>query len=83
MTAQTDADVNGRPARAHVAGQTATQAVDCPRTSWQNSPPGWPSTGSNPSTAPTTTHYPRPAEERQVVRHKSFTPQGNTARGGL
>ncbi|MFE7394956.1 hypothetical protein, partial [Streptomyces sp. NPDC057582] len=28
MIPQADVDVNGRPARAHVAGQTVTQAVD-------------------------------------------------------
>ncbi|MDX3240911.1 hypothetical protein [Streptomyces sp. ME18-1-4] len=88
-----------RPARAHVAGQTATQAVDLPQDRLAEQPtrlaehweprcgrmiaPGpneW-RHGDEPIHRPD--HYPRPAEERRVVRHKSFSPQGNTARGGL
>lgn len=38
-------DVNGRPARTS-QGRPPHRPSTCPRTGWQNSPPGWPSTGS-------------------------------------
>lgn len=38
-------DVNGRPSRTS-QGRPPHRPSTCPRTGWQNSPPGWPSTGS-------------------------------------
>lgn len=89
VIAQANVDVNGRPARAHVAGQTVTQAVDLLQDRlaerlarlaerWEarrgRTPvPGgheW-RHGSEPTHRPD--YCPRPVEERQVVRHKSFS----------
>ncbi|MET7383437.1 sigma 54 modulation/S30EA ribosomal C-terminal domain-containing protein [Streptomyces sp. NPDC005526] len=87
--AQVNVDVNGRQARAHVAATTLTEAVDRlqerldqrlgrlerhwearrGRTSageaheWRH--------GDEPTQRPD--HFPRPPEERRVVRHKSFS----------
>ncbi|SFH11869.1 sigma 54 modulation/S30EA ribosomal C-terminal domain-containing protein [Streptomyces mirabilis] len=89
VIAQANVDLNGRPARAHVAGQTATQAVDLLQDRlakqlarltehWEarrgrTTVPGpheW-RHGSEPTHRPD--YYPRPVDERQVVRHKSFS----------
>lgn len=86
--AQASVDVNGRPTRAHVAATTMTEAVDlvCDRLAlqldrlrrdWQarrgNVPKPGPHEwrhGSEPTHRPD--YFPRPASEREVVRHKSF-----------
>ncbi|MFE9094732.1 HPF/RaiA family ribosome-associated protein [Streptomyces sp. NPDC007264] len=87
--AQANLDVNGRLARAHVAAPTMTEAVDQlqDRLSermqrlerhWQArrgrmpvpEPHEW-RHGSERAQRPD--YFPRPAEERQVVRHKSFS----------
>ncbi|MEV0490521.1 ribosome hibernation promotion factor [Streptomyces atratus] len=87
--AQANLDVNGHPARAHVAATTVTEAVDLLQDRlaarlerleehWETrrgkmsvpSPHEW-RHGSEPTHRPD--HFPRPAEERQVVRHKSFS----------
>ncbi|WP_127358489.1 HPF/RaiA family ribosome-associated protein [Actinacidiphila soli] len=87
--AQANLDVNGRPTRAHVAAQTVTEAVDLLQDRlaeqlarleehWEArrgtmplpGPHEW-RHGSEPTHRPD--YYPRPAEERQVVRHKSFS----------
>ncbi|MFC8245907.1 sigma 54 modulation/S30EA ribosomal C-terminal domain-containing protein [Streptomyces chartreusis] len=89
VTAQANVDVNGRPARAHVAGQTATAAVDLLQDRladqlarlaqhWEARRGRMPVPGqhewrhgSEPTHRPD--YYPRPVEERQIVRHKSFS----------
>ncbi|EST36807.1 sigma 54 modulation/S30EA ribosomal C-terminal domain-containing protein [Streptomyces roseochromogenus] len=87
--AQANLDVNGRPARAHVAAATVTEAVDLLQDRlvarlerleqhWEarrgKTPvPGlheW-RHGSEPTHR--LDYFPRPAEERQVVRHKSYS----------
>ncbi|MGR3938860.1 ribosome hibernation promotion factor [Streptomyces sp. BRA346] len=87
--AQANLDVNGRPARAHVAAVTVPEAIDLLQDRlaarlerleehWEarrgrGSAPGpheW-RHGSEPAHRPA--YFPRPAEERQVVRHKSFS----------
>ncbi|MGW3247405.1 sigma 54 modulation/S30EA ribosomal C-terminal domain-containing protein [Streptomyces sp. NPDC001070] len=87
--AQASVDVNGRPVRAHVAAATIGEAIDLLQDRlgerlarlaehWEArrgrmpmpGPHAW-RHGSEPSHRPD--HYPRPAEERQVVRHKSFS----------
>lgn len=87
--AQANVDVNGRPARAHVAARTVTEAVDLLQDRlaarlerleehWEArrghgpapGPHEW-RHGSEPGHRPD--YFPRPAEERQVVRHKSFS----------
>ncbi|NBM20625.1 sigma 54 modulation/S30EA ribosomal C-terminal domain-containing protein [Streptomyces sp. GC420] len=89
VIAQANVDVNGRPARAHTAGETETQAIDLleERLSGQlarlaqhwearrgkTTAPGeheW-RHGDEPTYRPD--YYPRPVEERQVIRHKSFS----------
>ncbi|MEV0695504.1 sigma 54 modulation/S30EA ribosomal C-terminal domain-containing protein [Streptomyces sp. NPDC050388] len=89
VIAQANLDVNGRPARAHVAARSATEAVDLLQDRlaerlarlaehWEArrgrmpvpSPHEW-RHGSEPAHRPD--YYPRPVEERQVVRHKSFS----------
>ncbi|MFJ1569281.1 sigma 54 modulation/S30EA ribosomal C-terminal domain-containing protein [Streptomyces erythrochromogenes] len=89
VTAQASLDVNGSLARAHVAGSSATEAVDLLRDRlaavlarmaehWEarrgrTHPPGaaheW-RHGDEPAHRPG--YFPRPVEEREVVRHKSF-----------
>ncbi|MGW9026136.1 sigma 54 modulation/S30EA ribosomal C-terminal domain-containing protein [Streptomyces sp. NPDC055722] len=87
--AQANLDVNGRPARAHVAATTVTEAVDLLQDQLaarlQHLEHHWearrgkmpvPSAhewrhGSEPTHRPD--YFPRPAEERQVIRHKSFS----------
>lgn len=87
--AQANLDVNGRPARAHVAAATMTEAVDRLQDRlaeqlarlaqhWEARRGGRPLPGPHewrhggePAHRPD--YYPRPPEERQVVRHKSFS----------
>ncbi|KUO19316.1 sigma 54 modulation/S30EA ribosomal C-terminal domain-containing protein [Streptomyces dysideae] len=89
VTAQANVDVNGRPARAHVAGHTATEAVDLLQDRlteqlarlaqhWEARRGRMPVPGSHewrhgsePTHRPD--YYSRPVEERQIVRHKSFS----------
>jgi ribosome-associated translation inhibitor RaiA len=87
--AQASLDVNGRPARAHVAAGTVTEAVDLLQDRLaarlerleehrearrdRGPAPGpheW-RRGDEPAHRPD--WFPRPPEERQVVRHKSFS----------
>ncbi|MFF4764505.1 hypothetical protein [Streptomyces sp. NPDC001292] len=87
--AQANLDVNGRLARAHVAATTVTEAVDLLQDRlavrlkrleehWEARRGRRPAPGphewrhdSEPAHRPD--YFPRPAEERQVVRHKSFS----------
>lgn len=89
VTAQANLDVNGKPARVHVAGINATEAADLLRDRleavlagmaehWEarrgrTHPPGsarpW-RHGDEPTHRPG--YFPRPVEEREVVRHKAF-----------
>ncbi|MER6122117.1 HPF/RaiA family ribosome-associated protein [Streptomyces sp. NPDC001795] len=87
--AQANVDVNGRLARARVAADTVTEAVDLLQDRlaarlrrleehWEarrGKTPGPPEHewrhGSEPTHRPD--YFPRPAEERQVVGHKSFS----------
>ncbi|WP_438310190.1 sigma 54 modulation/S30EA ribosomal C-terminal domain-containing protein [Streptomyces sp. HUAS TT3] len=88
VMAQANLDVNGRPARAHVAGTNATEAADLLRerlkgalarmaeqqeARHRRTPPGpahaW-RHGDEPTHRPG--YFPRPVEEREVVRHKAF-----------
>ncbi|SCK43698.1 sigma 54 modulation/S30EA ribosomal C-terminal domain-containing protein [Streptomyces sp. WMMB 322] len=89
VTAQASLDVNGRVARAQVAGRTATEAADLLHDrlgerldrlarNWEARRGGMPVSAPNewrhlsePTHHPD--YFPRPPEERQVVRHKSFT----------
>lgn len=92
--ARADLDVNGRPARAHVAARAMTEAVDLLRDRLaarlerleqhgeahrgRTPVPGpheW-RHGDEPTHRPD--HFPRPVEERQVVRHKSYAPARET-----
>jgi hypothetical protein len=86
--AQATLDVNGRPARARVAAATMTEAVDLLRDRlvlqvarlrrhWDAQRGGMPKPdehewrhGEEPTRRPD--HFPRPPEEREIVRHKSF-----------
>ncbi|PZH10800.1 hypothetical protein C1I97_13540 [Streptomyces sp. NTH33] len=87
--AQADLDVNGRQVRAHVAARTMTEAVDLLQNRlavrlerleqhWEArrgkmpvpGPHQW-RHGAEPTHRPD--YFPRPAEERQVVRHKSYS----------
>ncbi|MFI1563196.1 sigma 54 modulation/S30EA ribosomal C-terminal domain-containing protein [Streptomyces sp. NPDC020490] len=87
--AQANLDVNGRPARAHVAATNVNEAVDLLQDRlavrltrleehWEArrgktpvpGPHEW-RHGSEPTHRPD--YFPRPAEEREVVRHKSFS----------
>jgi ribosome-associated translation inhibitor RaiA len=86
--AQASLDVNGRPARAHVAAATMTEAVDLLRDRltvqvarlrrhWDARRGGMPTArerewrhGETPTRRPA--HFPRPPEEREIVRRKSF-----------
>ncbi|MDH2387907.1 sigma 54 modulation/S30EA ribosomal C-terminal domain-containing protein [Streptomyces sp. HNM0663] len=89
VIAQANLDVNGKPARAHVAGGSATEAADLLQDRltavlarmaehWEarrgrTRPPGDARTwrhGDEPAHRPD--YFPRPAAEREVVRHKSF-----------
>ncbi|MFI0821260.1 sigma 54 modulation/S30EA ribosomal C-terminal domain-containing protein [Streptomyces sp. NPDC021098] len=89
VLAQANLDVNGQPARAHVAAGTLTEAVDLLQDRLaarlerleehgearrgRGPSPGpheW-RHGSEPAHRPD--YFPRPVEERQVVRHKSFS----------
>ncbi|WP_344636589.1 sigma 54 modulation/S30EA ribosomal C-terminal domain-containing protein [Kitasatospora cystarginea] len=87
--AQANLDVNGRPARAHVAAESMTEAVDLLRDRltlqvsrlrrhWEAQRGGAPKAGEHewrhgeePTHRPD--HFPRPVEEREVIRHKSFS----------
>ncbi|MDI2124786.1 HPF/RaiA family ribosome-associated protein [Yinghuangia seranimata] len=87
--AQAGVDVNGRQARAQVAAATMTEAVDLLqdrlarqldrlRQDWQarrgtlpKPGPGQWRHGAEPAHRPD--HFPRPAHEREVVRHKSYS----------
>ncbi|MET9883364.1 sigma 54 modulation/S30EA ribosomal C-terminal domain-containing protein [Streptomyces sp. NPDC006430] len=89
VVAQANLDVNGKPARAHVAGVSVTEAADLLRDRlggvlarmaehWEarrgrTHSPGaaheW-RHGDEPAHRPG--YFPRPAEEREVVRHKAF-----------
>ncbi|WP_371494669.1 sigma 54 modulation/S30EA ribosomal C-terminal domain-containing protein [Kitasatospora sp. NBC_00374] len=87
--AQANVDVNGRAARAHVASETMPEAIDLMqdrlslqlarlRRHWETlrgempaaGEHGW-RHGAEPTHRPD--HFPRPAEEREVIRHKSFS----------
>ncbi|ASN22840.1 hypothetical protein LK07_01015 [Streptomyces pluripotens] len=87
--AQASLDVNGRPARAHVSARTITEAVDLLQDRltvrlerleqhWEArrgktpvpGPHQW-RHGSEPTPRPD--YFPRPVDERQVVRHKSYS----------
>ncbi|MEN1890804.1 sigma 54 modulation/S30EA ribosomal C-terminal domain-containing protein [Streptomyces mirabilis] len=87
--AQANLDVNGRPLRAHVAATAVIEAVDLLQDRlaarlerleehWEArrgktpapGPHEW-RHGSGPAHRPD--YFPRPAEERQVVRHKSYS----------
>ncbi|MFI8458546.1 sigma 54 modulation/S30EA ribosomal C-terminal domain-containing protein [Kitasatospora sp. NPDC085464] len=87
--AQASLDVNGRAARAHVAAGTMPEAIDLLhdllalklarlRRHWEAQRGGTPRAGehewrhgSEPTHRPA--HYPRPADEREIIRHKSFS----------
>lgn len=90
VRAQANLDVNGRLVRAQVAGATGFEAVDLLvdrlrrrllrfEQHWQArrgaqpvaEPHEW-RHGSEPTHRPP--YYPRPVEQRQVIRHKSFSP---------
>lgn len=90
VRAQANLDVDGRLVRAQVAGATATEAVDLlverlrhrlvrSKQHWQArrgaqpvaEPHEW-RHGSEPTHRPP--YYPRAVEERQLIRHKSFSP---------
>lgn len=94
VTAQANVDVGGRPVRAHVAAPTATEAVDLLHDRLANrlarlaehwearrgrrlgpGPHEW-RHGAEPAHRPD--HFPRPAEERRVVRHKSYSLERET-----
>ncbi|MEU8516887.1 HPF/RaiA family ribosome-associated protein [Kitasatospora sp. NPDC048722] len=87
--AQANLDVNGRPARAHVAAESMAEAIDLLRDRlaeqlarlhqhWEarrgSAPkPGeheW-RHGAEPADRPD--YFPRPPEEREIIRHKSFS----------
>ena len=90
VRAQANLDVNGRLVRAQVAGATGHEAVDLLvdrlRRRLARVAQNWEALrGSRPSAephewrhgaerTPRPPYYPRPTEERQVFRHKSFTP---------
>ncbi|KIQ64645.1 integrase [Kitasatospora griseola] len=87
--AQANLDVNGRPARAHVAAESMPEAIDLLRDRlalqltrlrrhWENQRGGMPKPGEHewrhgdePTHRPD--HFPRPPEEREIIRHKSFS----------
>jgi ribosome-associated translation inhibitor RaiA len=90
VRAQANLDVNGRLVRAQVAGATGSEAVDLLvqrlrhrlvrlKQHWEArrgaqpvaAPHEW-RHGSEPTHRPP--YYPRPVEERQLIRHKSFSP---------
>lgn len=86
--AQANLDVNGRPARAHAAAATMTEAIDAMQDRlavrlgrldehWEarrgrrsTGPPEW-RHGDEPTHRPD--YFPRPVDERRIVRHKSFS----------
>ncbi|BFV55387.1 HPF/RaiA family ribosome-associated protein [Kitasatospora sp. CMC57] len=87
--AQANLDVNGRAARAHVAAESMPEAIDLLRDRlalqlarlrrhWENQRGGqsrpdeheW-RHGDEPTRRPD--HFPRPAEDREIIRHKSFS----------
>jgi hypothetical protein len=84
--AQATLDVGGRPARAQAAAPTMREAVDLlldrlqrrlaeADQRWEarrgaTPHPGRPRQAGEPSHRPD--HYPRPVDEREIVRHKSF-----------
>jgi hypothetical protein len=90
VRAQANIDVNGRLVRVQVAGATGMEAVDLlvdrlrhrlaeAARHWEAQRGGKPSAqphewrhGEEPTHRPP--YYPRPVEEREVLRHKSFTP---------
>lgn len=90
VRAQANLDVNGRLARAQVAGATGFEAVDLLverlrhrlvrlKQHWQARRGAQPVReahewrhGSEPTHRPP--YYPRPVEDRQLIRHKSFSP---------
>jgi hypothetical protein len=90
VRAQANLDLNGRLVRAQVAGTTGMEAVDLladrVRTKLAEVARHWEAQrGRTPSKQPhewrhgeepahRPPYYPRPVEERQVLRHKSFTP---------
>lgn len=90
VSARATLDVNGKAVRAHVAADTAGEAVDLledrlrhrlsrvagyrqtRRRRGASSGPGEWRRGDEAANRPA--FFPRPAEEREVVRHKSFAP---------
>lgn len=95
VRAQVNLDLNGRPTRAQAAGATGHEAVDLMvdrlrhritgmARHWEALRGRAPSVephewrhGSEPAHRPP--YYPRPIEERQIIRHKSFTPARRSA----
>ena len=93
--AQANLDLNGRLVRAHVAAETMHEAIDLLHDrlrqrlermalNWEARRGGVPSAsehewrhGGEPVHRPD--YYPRPSEQREVVRHKSFTLAAVTA----
>lgn len=92
--AQATIDLNGRPVRAHLAAETWAEAVDLLQgrlrrrlekmnRSWKARRGGVPSTeahewrhASEPAGRPA--YFPRPPEDREVVRRKSYTIAAST-----
>jgi ribosome-associated translation inhibitor RaiA len=88
IVAQGNLDVNGRFVRAQVAARNATEAIDLLRDKLRGRlarmAPGWEGRrGAMPSpepnqwrhsseSMPRPDHFPRPTDERQLVRHKTF-----------
>ena len=88
-SARVTVDLDGEPVRAHVAARTIAEAIDrldgrlrnrlehiaehqrARRRRGATSPPGEWRHGDAPSDQPP--YFPRPVEERQIVRHKTFT----------
>ncbi|VBA34654.1 Dormancy associated translation inhibitor [Mycobacterium attenuatum] len=89
VVAQGNLDVDGRLVRAQAQGETAQEAIDLLESRlrhrleriaehWESRRGGQPAAGSHewrhvsePSQRPS--HFPRPADERRVIRRKSFT----------
>lgn len=81
VLAQANLDVNGRPVRAQVEGPTAREAIDRLearlRQRLEHIAEQWDvrrhGAGSRGASEHRPSHIARPAEERQVIKHKSYT----------
>jgi ribosome-associated translation inhibitor RaiA len=89
LVAQANLDVNGRPVRAQAEGDSAEEAIDRLQErlrtrldrvgeNWEHRRGGMPSTEPHEwrhQSEPTHRHgwYPRPEDEREILRRKSFT----------